>query len=162
MFYITPGKAEPVERLIHPYHLLIHNNMWYVTVNNIVRERIETYAVHRIKHIDIRKETFFIPPSFKIEDYIDPLWGIYSRTQKYNVKIEFDIPTSSRIREKKWPEEYDLSDNPDGTMILSFETNQIESVMYWLLPWGNGAKVISPPILKELIKETAGKIAEQY
>ena len=162
MFYITPGKPEQVERLIHPYYLLSHNNMWYVTVNNIVRDRIETYAVHRIKHIDIRTETFSIPPSFKIQDYIDPLWGIYSSTQNYNVKIKFDVPTASRIREKKWPDEYHLADNPDGTIIFSFKTNQIESVMYWLLPWGNGAKVLSPPILKDLIKETAEKIAKQY
>jgi len=50
----------------------------------------------------------------------------------------------------------------EGKTRLQFETNQLESVMFWILPWGAEAKVIEPLQLRNMIKETAEAVIRKY
>ena len=161
IMYRAPGYDENIERLLHPYFLLNNQDLWYILAYNRIRDRVETYAVHRIKAIEILSESFSIPPDFNFNDFIDPLWGIFSKDKKFRVVIEFEGGASARVRERTWPERYKLS-LMKGKTRLQIETNQLESVMFWILPWGAEAKVIEPLQLRNMIKETAEAVIRKY
>nr|MDA3940331.1 WYL domain-containing protein [Spirochaetia bacterium] len=160
--YKAPGHEKPVERRLCPYYLLINKGMWYILTNNEIRDRIETYAVHRISKIEILSEHFSISPDFRIEDRIDKDWGIFSHEEKYDIEIEFNQYIATHIKEKVWPGSYEITETPEGYITLKFTTNQLESVLFWLLPWGTGAKVINPPELKEMVLEVIEGMMELY
>jgi len=159
--YGAPGYDVPVERILYPYYLLNHQDLWYILAYNKVRDRIETYAVHRIKDLKVLSESFTIPSDFKFNDYIDPLWGIFSKDEKYKVILEFEGGISARIGERNWPSDYKMFDDGEKT-VLEFKTNQLESVLFWVLSLGGDAKVIEPQQLKDMVADTAGTILKKY
>jgi len=160
--YQSPGHRRTVERELIPYYLLSNKRGWYLLAMNKIRNRIETYAVFRMKKAKLLNSKFVIPDNFKPEDYIDPEMGIFSSTKKYNIEIEFDSETTPYIKERIWHTDQTIIEKNDGTIILKFKTNQLESVKFQLLPWGAGAKVIAPEELREMMVDTIEEMRERY
>jgi predicted DNA-binding transcriptional regulator YafY len=46
----------------------------------------------------------------------------------------------------------------DGSVYLSFKTNQMNKLCSWILSFGGEAKVLNPPELREQVKAAAKKI----
>ena len=51
--------------------------------------------------------------------------------------------------------------NKDGTVSLSFESNQIQETLYWCLRFGAAVTVLNPPELKELYADEVKKMAKR-
>lgn len=160
--YQSPGKDGTVERELLPYYLLSSKGGWYLLAMNKIRNRIETYAVFRMKKAKLLNSKFTIPDSFKPENYIDPEFGIFSSTEEYDIEIEFDSRTAPYIKERIWHTGQTIREKKDGSIILKFKTNQLESVQFWLLPWGAGSKVLAPQELKEMMMEVIEDMRERY
>jgi len=45
-----------------------------------------------------------------------------------------------------------------GSVYLSFETNQLEETLHWILEFCGYVKVLNPPILKEKMIEAAERV----
>ncbi len=162
IFYKSPGHNKSVKRLLHPYYLLNNQDMWYILVYNEIRDSIETYAVHRVENVEILTDTFVISDTFEVDDHIDRWWGIFSKEEMYKVKLEFENGAALRVNERVWPKSYKIRKTSDGRLVLEFKTNQLESIMFWLLSWGKDAKVIEPTLLKEMILNNINGMREKY
>lgn len=111
---------------------------------------------------DIQIQTFILPDNFEIDEHIDRWWGIFSKDKMNKVKVEFSNGAAQRIRKRVWPEGYKLITKSGDKLILEFKTNQLESVLYWLLSWREDAKVIGPPLLKEMIIQNINGMLRKY
>ncbi|MDA3940983.1 MAG: WYL domain-containing protein [Spirochaetia bacterium] len=160
--YKTPGHNKSVKRLLNPYYLLNNQNMWYILAYNEIRDSIETYAVHRVENVEILTDTFVISDTFEVDEHIDRWWGIFSKEKMYKVKLEFENGAALRVNERVWLKSYKIIKKSDGRLILEFKTNQLESLMFWLLSWGEDAKVVDPPILKEMILNNINGMRKRY
>ena len=160
--YQSPGTDETVDRELLPYYLLSSKGGWYMLAMNKFRNRIETYAVFRMKSAELLDYKFTIPDDFKPEDYIGPEMGIYSSTEEYDIEIEFDPRTAPYIKERIWHTGQTIIEKEDGSIIMKFKTNQLESVHFWLLPWGDGPKVIAPQELKDMMIDVIEDMRERY
>ncbi len=60
--------------------------------------------------------------------------------------------------ERTWHDGQTLRENKDGTVYLSFETNQLSQVASWVMSFTGGAKVLNPPKLKEYVQDAAKTI----
>ena len=128
--YQSPGKDGTVERELLPYYLLSSKGGWYMLAMNKIRNRIETYAVFRMKSAELLNIKFTIPDNFNPEDYIDPELGIFSSTEEYDIEIEFDPRTAPFIKERIWHTGQTITENEDGSIVMKFKTNQLESVQF--------------------------------
>jgi len=160
--YKSPGHNKSVKRLLHPYYLLNNQDMWYILAYNEIRDSIETYAVHRVENVEILADIFVISDSFEVDEHIDRWWGIFSKEKIFKVKLEFENGAAFRVNERGWPKSYKISKKSGGKLILEFKTNQLESVMFWLLSWGEDAKVIEPSLLKEMILNNINGMRKKY
>lgn len=157
--YKSAANTTYEKRLFDPYHIICQQGSWYVLGYSHTSNAIRTYAMPRIDTARMIERVFKIAPDFKLTQHIDPEFGIYNSTeQKVKIEIEFEQKIKTYVMEREWHKNQELRENPDGTVYLSFETNQLEQAARWVLQFAGAAKVLNPPELKKLVFEAAQKI----
>lgn len=48
----------------------------------------------------------------------------------------------------------------EGNVHLTFESNQLQETLYWVLHFGAAVKIVGPEELKKLYREEVGKMAK--
>ena len=157
--YKTAQNTKYEKRLFDPYHMICQKGSWYVLGFSHSSDAIRLWAMPRIKNCKITREKFSIPKSFKLEDHIDiqmGAWGHFG--QKYKVEIEFTQSLKTYVMERTWHKGQKIRVNKNGSVYLSFETNQLTQTCAWVMSFAGDAKVLNPPELKRLVRESAKKI----
>ena len=157
--YKTAKDSEYQKRQFDPYHMICQKGSWYVLGYSHSSEAIRLWAMPRIRNCKITKDKFSIPKDFKFEDHIDVQMGAWGFTgDKVKVEIEFVKGLKTYVMERTWHKGQKIRENPDGSVYLSFETNQLGQAAAWILSFGGGAKALNPPELIEDIKRSAKEI----
>lgn len=150
-------------REFDPYHIICQKGSWYIIGYSYHAKDIRLYAMPRIIDAKVSERTFRIPSDFKLEKHIDPSFGIWNTTTPdFKVEVLFDPVMKTYVLERDWHKNQTVIENEDGSVLLSFETNQIDQTVRWVLQFGWAAKVINPPELIEEVKKTARQILDKY
>lgn len=161
MKYKTAQSSDYETREFDPYHIICQKGSWYVLGFSHHSEAIRLYAMPRIQKCEISEKRFTIPQDFSIEKYIDTELGIWNNNiDTFNVEVEFSNSLKTFVSERTWHKGQIIRENPDGTIYLSFETNQLAQTAAWILSFAGRAKVLNPPELKEQVRQAAQKILE--
>ena len=159
MEYKTAQNTDYEERLFDPYHIICQKGSWYLLGYSHHAQAIRLYAMPRIKNCKVTEKKFSIPKDFKLEDHIDVQIGAWGNSgEKYKVEIEFVKGLKTYVMERTWHDGQKIKENKDGTVYLSFETNQLSQVASWVMSFSGGAKVLNPPKLKECVQDAARAI----
>ena len=73
-----------------------------------------------------------------------------------------DKSINTYILERTGHKNQECHQNEDGSVYLSFESNQTQEVLFWILKFGSQVKVLSPESLKKQVFEEHRKAAELY
>lgn len=159
MDYKTAQNTDYAERQFDPYHMICQKGSWYLLGYSYHAEAIRLYAMPRIKNCKVTEKKFSIPKDFKLEDHIDIQMGAWGNSgEKFKVEIEFVKGLKTFVMERTWHDGQVMKENKDGTVYLSFETNQLSQVASWVLSFGGGAKVLNPKELKNRVADGAREI----
>ncbi len=163
MEYKTAQNKDYEIRRFDPYHIICQKGSWYVLGYSYHAEAIRLYAMPRIRNCKITKDKFKIPKDFKLSDHIDVQMGAWGNSgEKFKVEIEFSKGLKTYVMERTWHKGQTIKENKDGSVYLSFETNQLGQTASWIMSFTGGAKVLNPPELRVLVKEAAARILKQY
>lgn len=163
MEYKTAQNKDYEVRRFDPYHMICQKGSWYVLGYSYHAEAIRLYAMPRIRNCKITKDKFKIPKDFKLSDHIDVQMGAWGNSgEKFKVEIEFSKGLKTYVMERTWHKGQTIKENKDGSVYLSFETNQLGQTASWIMSFTGGAKVLNPPELRVLVKEAAARILKQY
>lgn len=69
-----------------------------------------------------------------------------------DVEIHFDAATAPYIRERKWHPSQKLIEHTDESVTLTMTVGGLNDIKRWVLSYGKGARVLSPPKLIAMIK----------
>ena len=160
--YKTATALEFNLREFDPDHIICQKGSWYVLGFSYHSNAVRLYAMSRIRTCTLTEKTFQIPADFKLEEHIDPEMGVWSNSgEHFTVEIEFAKWLKTYVMERVWHKTQTIRENDDGTVYLSFETNQIDQTVNWILSFAGGAKVLSPQVLKDSVKAAAQKILSE-
>lgn len=154
--------SRPEARRLQPYHLLCNQDQWYVVGYDLKRKARRTFALPRISKVRLTKQAFIRPAGFSIEKHFGGSFGVFAGEGDFAITIWFDAFAARLVRERFWHTSQTARELPDEELELSMHLNSLEEVERWILSWGEHAKVISPPELKDRIKTVARKIARRY
>ncbi|MDA3810676.1 MAG: WYL domain-containing protein [Spirochaetaceae bacterium] len=147
--YQVPGQDEAISRRIDPYHLVGFKGEWYLLCRSHKDNEIRSYALTRIKKCKILKETFTYPKGFLLDNYFDPMFGVYTSEDKVNIAIKFYPSISTVIKERNWHPNQKIKELEDGSIILRFTSNQQSQTLYWVSQWGPQAEILEPEELRK-------------
>ena len=159
MEYKTARNSDYQNRLFDPYHIICQKGSWYLLGFSHHSNAIRLYAMPRMRNCVITEKKFSIPKDFKLEDHIDIQMGAWGNSgEQFNIEIEFVKGLKTYVMERTWHKDQIIRENPDGTVYLSFKTNQLGQTASWILSFAGGAKALNPPELREQIKKAAERI----
>ena len=87
---------------------------------------------------------------------------VHTTTPHFKVELLIEPAIKTYVMEREWHKDQQITKNPDGSVLLSFETNRLNQTAHWVLQLGGAAKVLNPPELTDAVKSIAKKILEKY
>ena len=160
IIYHSFGGDEDTIRIIHPYELMINDGALCVVGYCELRNDIRDFRVSRIKAITPLEDTFLIPSDYYHKKVRSKFIHLSGKVVE-QIIIAFDGPTAKYIQEY----EADLADEIVATETgIQFirETAVTDELIRWIMQYGSGAKVQSPPHLRDKVKQELIKSLEQY
>jgi proteasome accessory factor B len=161
--YCSLGKQEYTPRRLDPYQVICQKGNWYVIGYCHKAETVRIYSLARMKKISCTKKQFKVPDDFDIRKHVDPNFGVWNNpVAPVKVELLFAKEISTYILERTWHDGQKMKQNKDGSVYLSFKSNQMQETLFWVLHFGAAVKVLNPPELADRVKKEAKKILKSY
>lgn len=139
--------------MLEPYHLLAYHGNWYVLGKSLTSERIATFAISRISKLQATGVFFCVDDAFDVQAHIDGAFGIVRGETPFRVRLRFAPTIATYIRERIWHPSQQITEQPDGSVELEFETAGWKELVRWILSWQPDVEVLEPLRLRERIRE---------
>ncbi|WP_431633371.1 helix-turn-helix transcriptional regulator [Alkalinema pantanalense] len=154
MTYYTASSNSTAERKLDPYLLHIYRGTNpYVIGFCHRRQEVRWFRVDRIRKLVVLPESFVPDPSFDARDHLEMIFQHEAGGVPRSVAIWFDAATAPYIRERRWHPSQELKEHDDGSVTLCMTVRGMNDMKRWVLGYGRGAKVESPPELVEMVRE---------
>lgn len=161
--YRAINKQEYSRRAFDAYKVLCQKGNWYVIGWCHKHQRFNVYALSRMKNLTITGDKFEIKPDFDISRHIDPDFGIWDNNESpKKIELLFSSDINTYILERSWHVNQECYQNEDGSVYLSFMSNQIQETLHWVMNFGSSVKVLNPPELQQQIKAEIEKMSKLY
>lgn len=145
-----------------PYKIYNQKGDWYVICYNPARDDYVPFTLSRMKDVKLT-QSFQPDPHYSDRVNIDPNFGIWTNDNPpEKIELLFDKDINTYILERQWHKNQQSHQNPDGSVYLSFESNQTQEIMFWILKFGSKVKVLSPQSLKDKVINELQKAARLY
>ncbi|MCB9099149.1 MAG: YafY family transcriptional regulator [Anaerolineales bacterium] len=158
LLYRGRNQPEPLQREFDPY-LLIHNWGWQYCLGYChLRQDMRFFRVDRILELALLDETFEAPADFDIEAYLagQPYFQTYVQVRLFFAPDAALIALDNRAHWDK------LAEQPDGSVIVTFTTPDLERAASIILGHVAMAEVLEPQELRDLVIERARAIVRRY
>ncbi|MGD1904240.1 MAG: helix-turn-helix transcriptional regulator [Geitlerinemataceae cyanobacterium] len=161
MRYLSPKKGES-ERTIDPYALDVYRGSnHYVWGFCHERQAIRQFRLDRIRELRVLDRTFQRDPNFSLERELQGSFQYEVGGHPASVEIEFSADTAPYITERQWHETQSIERNPDGSIVLRFTASGLGDIKRWVLGYGKGAIVRSPPQLVTMLQDEIQTMSRQ-
>jgi predicted DNA-binding transcriptional regulator YafY len=155
--YLSFARIE-TSRKVDPYALSFRWGNWYLIGYCHMRQELRTFRVDRIKKLKTLEEHFQYPRDFDAKTYLEETMRWENRYQ-VAVRMAPDVATEMRQRASDWMK---VSDNPDGSVTVRFDVDNLDWATGWVLSWGQLARALEPPELVSSIRKSAQALLAQY
>lgn len=146
---ISATEYKPHE--LHPYKIYCQKGDWYVLGFSPKHNNYSTFTLARMKNI-VLDQNFDFDPEYSKKIHIDPNFGIWNNDNPpEKIELLFDKSINTYILERTWHKNQECHQNEDGSVYLSFTSNQDQETLFWVMKFGSKVKVLNPPSLKEKV-----------
>ena len=125
------------------YKVICQKGNWYVFGFCHKHQKFMVYSLSRMKDLIL----------------LDPNVGIWNNdVEPIKIELLFSKEINTNILERTWHKDQDCKQNDDGSVYLSFTSNQTQELKYWIMSFGSAVKVLSSETLREDIKKRIAEI----
>lgn len=135
---------------VDPYRVVYHHGGLYLYARVAEYEEVRTFAVERIKRLELLEQSFEIPKDFDLGAYARGAFGITGGKPE-SVELHFDSPAADYVRERVWHESQSLEERPDGSVALRMSVAPGPELQAWIKGFLPHVRVVAPKALKEAI-----------
>lgn len=160
--YRSISATEYKEHELHPYKVYCQKGDWYVLGFSPKHNNFSTFTLARMKSIKLG-DKFEVDTDYEKKVHIDPNFGIWNNDNPpEKIELLFDKSINTYILERTWHKNQECHQNEDGSVYLSFTSNQDQETLFWVMKFGSKVKVLNPPSLKEKVVAELRKTLENY
>jgi predicted DNA-binding transcriptional regulator YafY len=160
--YKNLGAARAQSRRVNPYHLACADNRWYIIGYDVARKGMRTFALTRMKKVELLPDKFVAPQDFQIDEYLKGSFGIFKAADDFEVVLEFDKWASDLVSERKWHSSQEMVSLKSGRARMTLRLNNIEEIERWVMSWGTHVTVVRPIRLANRVLKAASEMVKRY
>ena len=159
--YKTNWEDKEKRYTINPIGFFKEHESLYLFSYNAYHKQNMVHAISRIKNIELHKEAT-TPEKFKdLSSVLDP-FGIAIESETHTVKVWIDHYQAPFEKEAARSDKAKITDNKDGSIIMTVKTRNLFACKRWLMSLGSQAKCLEPETLAKEIRDEHAAAAEQY
>ncbi len=143
----APARRDPEDYLFDPYALLFFKDSLYLAGWAHNRNGYRLFLVDRIHSVELLETRFEVPDDFSAEDLTGTAFGLINE-EPMQIKVRFAAEVAYLVRERTWHPSQELSEEPDGALILSFEASGEKEILSWLYSYIPHVRVLEPESLR--------------
>lgn len=163
MTYFTASTNSTGDRKLDPYLIHVYRGTNpYVIGYCHKRQAIRWFRIDRIQNLVVLDEAFERIPNFDAKDHLKMIFQHEVGSKPVDVAIWFDPRTAPYIRERRWHPSQALQEHADGSVTLSMTVSGLNDLKRWVMGYGEGAVVQSPPELVKLVKQEIAGMVKHY
>jgi predicted DNA-binding transcriptional regulator YafY len=150
MHYKGFGHADVKSYELHPYVLKEYRNRWYVTGKLAEKDRIQTFALERIKELIPTKRQFKRDASFKPADYFKHSFGISVHDYEPQlVTLSFSPSEAPYIKSQPLHQTQQILVDNEDVFKITLDVIPSYELKAQILSYGDKVKIIAPEDLKQ-------------
>jgi len=150
------------KRSVQPYHMACVDNQWYLFAHDLERNEIRTFALPRMRRLEVTEKKFKRPTNFSPAELLSGSFGVFTGTAHHKIRIHFDAFAAQLIREKSWHPSQKITELNDGDLELEMTLGSLHEVERWILSWRQHAVVLGPTELCESIRQSLRAMISNY
>lgn len=151
-------------REIEPYSLKEFKGRWYLLSKDRNDKYVKTFALDRIKEVDITNQKYVLPQDFKPNDCYKDCYGVITSDELEPVEIilSFEPYQGKYIKSYPLHESQKILIDNDNELRISLFLCETHDLIMELLSFGADMKVLKPKSLIETISKTIKDMNELY
>ena len=154
-----------VNRIVNPYLLKEFKNRWYLIGFDVEKQAIRTFALDRLKNLEITRKKFSFPVKEKPQHYFNNSFGIISKEEGEELKtivLSFSEFQGKYIKSLPLHHSQKIVKDDEQGLIISLKIYPTYDFIKEILSHGDTVKVLEPQSLIDTIKETLTNSLNQY
>ena len=146
--YESPYEPAAVKLKLHPYHLCLIKNAWYVIGRTTEDTTPRTYRIARFKALRLIEEPAEVPADFDLREYFGNAWAVFRGEQTYDIELKFTPAAAKVVTETIWHHTQAAKSHRDGSVTLTFRVDGLNEILNWILSWSGKVTVVHPAELR--------------
>lgn len=159
--YNKPHSLEADFKEIRPLAVFFRRHAFYLVGFPKDLDEPRMYRINRIQNLAMMKESFRAV-GFDIQTYLDDAFEFFASGPVEEVVIRFDKSVAPFISELVWHPRQKLTPLPDGGLKFELRVSINQEIVRWILQYGGECEVLSPKILRDMVKEQAVRMSHIY
>lgn len=151
MTYHAAWKGTTRKHTLRPLRLVWHRSALYLLACVGDRSTITTFAVHRIRDLEVTKDVF-AAPRIDVDAHVAKAFGIFVSDQEEDVEILFDAEIAWRVEERTYHPDETTERLPDGTLRYRVRSSAQWEIVPWVQSFGALAELVSPVSWREVLR----------
>jgi len=161
--YQSPAEPGEMHLKLHPYVIFFSRRSWYTVGHSSLHGELRTFNVGRIREITLTGETFAVPDQFKLDDYLGNAWHLIPESgADSQVVLRFSPKVAQNVSEVAWHKMQKVIPLEGGGIEFHVTVSGVNEIAWWVLGYGKEVEVVSPPSLRQIIRQHAEAMMEIY
>jgi len=144
-----------------PLAILLGEGRQYLVAFSAFAQDVRLFALAGFERIDLTDDVFERPEDFDLSAWMQQSFGIWQE-DVHDVVWRFTPEAAADARLYLFHPTQVITDEPDGSLTVSFRAGGLREMCWHLFRWGSGVDVIAPMILRQLMAEQGQALNEQY
>jgi proteasome accessory factor B len=145
---------------VEPYKVVYHHGGLYLFARAEESAEVRTFAVERIRRIEVLDQTFEIPADFSVAEHSRSAFGIMGGKPE-TVELRFDGDAVAYIRERVWHESQELEEAADGSLRVRLQVAPGRELKSWIKGYLPDVEVLSPARLRREIADEVERAGQR-
>ncbi|MEN8152404.1 MAG: WYL domain-containing protein [Acidobacteriota bacterium] len=162
IIYDSPYSEKKTERVISPVHLLLYMGNWHLIAFCEHKKDYRDFVLSRISGAIILKDPIparLLKTGFKKK--IEGKYGIFFEGEQKDVVLRFSPNSSKIVKDQIWFPGQKIEEEK-GCVVLTLQVSDFREIIKDILSFGSEVEVISPPELRDLVKEKIKNLKKLY
>ncbi|WP_051314895.1 helix-turn-helix transcriptional regulator [Alteribacter aurantiacus] len=160
--YYAISRDKRTQRKLDPYYLVPREGHLYVIAYCHMREVVRVFRLSRFETVEPTGETFKIPRTFDIDEYLSRRWSIISDDTETTFLVKFDQEAARYVLEDDFHVDTERMPQKDGSLLLRTTVNSNEEFLRWIRSYGMRAEVLEPHDVREQMADEYRTLLKKY
>jgi len=163
LYYLPFYEDKPYFNEVHPYLLKEHGFRWYLIGLNEFKGKVRTYALDRIRDLQVARGILFKEAEFETASYFKHALGIIApQREPPLIKIAVQKTQAQYLITQPWHESQNIEQEDAEQIVFSFRVHPTYEFKSLLLSLGKDAKVQEPESLQKEIRSEINQMLAAY